>query len=146
MYGRVTHICVSRLTIIGSDNDAMELRLSCTNPPICSWQLMSCLCIACDWAIAQDGSQKIHSNAWLLWSWGNKIVGESLICTCAGWLLQYTCVFSSNGAMYLTAWYHKIQCKVMVEFKVQGCIVGPTSYLTHIPLVPCQLAPPIPEI
>ena len=35
-----------------------------------------------------------------------------------------------------------IQCQIMVEVKVQVCMVGPTSYLTHIPFVPCQLALP----
>ena len=145
MYGRVTHICVSRLTIIGSDNDAMELRLSCTNPPICSWQLMSCLCIACDWAIAQDGSQKIHFNAWLLWSWDNKIVGESLICTCAGWLLQY--VYST--AMVLCIWLHgiikfNVKLRLSSKFKVAWWAqhnIWLTFLLFHV-----NWPPPIPEI
>ena len=33
--------------------------------------------------------------------------------------------------------------QVMVKIKVESCIVGPTSYPTHIPLVPCQSATPI---
>ena len=31
----------------------------------------------------------------------------------------------------------KIQCQVMVEVKVQDCMVGPTLYLTHISFVQC---------
>ena len=37
----------------------------------------------------------------------------------------------------------KIQCQVMVEVEVQGCIVGPTSCTTHTPLIhSCRSALP----
>ena len=37
----------------------------------------------------------------------------------------------------------KIKCQVMVEVKVQGCIVDPTSYLTRIPFLQSQSALPV---
>ena len=79
----------------------------------------------------------INSSVKKSWSWWFEMPSPSLWCHSSVHINRS--IHSWNTfILKLDIENPKTQCQVMVEVKVQGYIVAPTSYKTHIPFVPYQ--------